>query len=138
MTTNKRPSGQSVTGRTIITVIVTPADAGRFDAATLDGAPLLAGSRQPFLEAARVLLARGADPDTTLIMRHTGSATVALRGKLGAVARLTVKEPDRGRMQFAAWEGPRAYPVASPMRVSLPTLPSTPPTAGAILEEARP
>lgn len=53
------------------------------------------GRREPLLSAARVLDAEGLDPDTVLIMRHAGSGTIALRGRLGILAKLAVRETER-------------------------------------------
>ena len=64
--------------------------AGLFDARL--GGRLLCTSRQPFLAAARVLVSEGHDPDTVLVMRHAGSQVDALKAKLGAAAKLTIKE----------------------------------------------
>jgi hypothetical protein len=68
----------------------------------LEGGPFLCISRQPFLQAARVLKAMGHHPDTTLVMRHAGSDVVALRGRLGIAAGLTVDEYNGTR--FAPWK----------------------------------
>jgi hypothetical protein len=59
-----------------------PAGASKFTA-RLDGRDLCV-STKPFLDAARVLMAEGADPATVLQIRHDGSATVALRSTLHA------------------------------------------------------
>jgi hypothetical protein len=58
--------------------------------AYLDGR-WLCRSSTPFISAARVLMREGQDPETILTMRHRGSMTVALRGKLGRVAGTKVK-----------------------------------------------
>jgi hypothetical protein len=68
----------------------------------LEGGPFLCISRQPFLQAARVLKAMGHHPDTTLVMRHAGSDVMALRGRLGIAAGLTVDEYNGTR--FAPWK----------------------------------
>jgi hypothetical protein len=47
--------------------------AGLFEA-RVDGRLICARSRQPFLDAARVLLAEGVDPAAVIVMRHAGSA----------------------------------------------------------------
>ncbi len=64
--------------------------AGLFEARV--GDRLVCTSRQPLLDAARVLVAEGLDPDSVIVMRHAGSGTVALSSKLGVAARLTVRE----------------------------------------------
>jgi hypothetical protein len=58
-------------------------------------------SRQPFLDGARKLLARGHDPQTMLIMRWAGAKDWALRGPLGVAAKLTVDEHNG---TFAKWK----------------------------------
>lgn len=81
-----------------IAIEVTPASLGsrgqRFRATWL-GVDL-GVSRTPFYASARALLALGVAPDAWLEMRHRGSATVAMRGRVGAAALLSVSEPDRG------------------------------------------
>jgi hypothetical protein len=58
-------------------------------------------SRQPFLDSARKLLARGHDPQTMLVMRWAGAKDWALRGSLRAAAKLTVDEHNG---TFAKWK----------------------------------
>jgi hypothetical protein len=83
-------------------LIVEPVGRDRF-AARLDGR-LLATSRTPFCDAARALIAEGADPSTILIMRHAGSEIDALRARLSVAARLTVEErPSGGPPRFARY-----------------------------------
>lgn len=45
-------------------------------------------------------------------MRHAGSVTDSLQGRVGVVARLTVKEPDRGRAHFTRYVPLGSSPVA--------------------------
>ena len=59
-------------------------------------------SRLPFLAGARKLIARGHDPRTMLVMRWAGSKDWALRGALGAAAKLTVD--DHNGTVFARWK----------------------------------
>jgi hypothetical protein len=74
----------------------------RFDA-TLEGeTEVLCTSSQPFVDGARKLLARGHSPQTILVMRHAGSEDAALRGSLGAAAKLTVDE--HNGTVFAKWK----------------------------------
>src|SRR5262245_42598210 len=59
-------------------LVVTPAGRpGRFTA-RLGGRLVVASSRQPLLDGARVLLAEGADPRSRITMRHAGADHVAL------------------------------------------------------------
>jgi hypothetical protein len=69
--------------------------------ASLDGRVLVQLSRQPLLDAARVLVGEGHDPGAIITMRHVGSATDALRARLGVAARLTVAE---AATRFAGWK----------------------------------
>jgi hypothetical protein len=69
----------------------------------------LCRSRQPFVDAARVLMAEGAPPDAILEARHEGGVTVAMRCAVGEAARWTVRDPDRGKLQrvpYVALNGP--------------------------------
>ena len=50
----------------------------------------------PFYTAARALITAGANPDATLRMRHHGSTTQSLSGKVGSMAKWTVSDPDNG------------------------------------------
>jgi hypothetical protein len=74
-----------------------------FSARLEDGRILVASARCPLLEAARVLLAKGVDPGTVLEMQHQGSAIVAMRGKLGKLAGLTVTENNKIGPTFAKY-----------------------------------
>jgi hypothetical protein len=67
---------------------------GRFQA-RLDGRVLVASSRTPFCDTARVLLADGVDPAARIVMRHACSSTDALTSTVGGAAKLTVEEGDR-------------------------------------------
>jgi hypothetical protein len=84
-------------------IMVTPNGGGRF-AAHLDGRLLHKSTRQPLLDCARVLLKEGADPQSTIAMRHNGSDHVALSGKIGAVAKLTIEESDDDPMRIRVWK----------------------------------
>ena len=88
---------------------------GHFSA-EVNGQPVVVSSRQPLLDAARVLIALGADTNSWIVMRHRGSDVDALRTKIGIAAALVVKEPDRGRAHFACYVPLGSSPVASPMR----------------------
>jgi hypothetical protein len=66
---------------------------GRFRAG-LDGRVLVASSRTPFCDAARVLLADGVAPPTRIVLRHANSATDALTATMAVAAKLTVEDGD--------------------------------------------
>src|SRR5262245_17674728 len=79
------------------------------------GRVIVASSGTPFCAAARVLLAEGHPPGATLAMRYQGEADFALRGKLGAAAKLTVKDSRHGKPVFARWKAPQGARVAAPI-----------------------
>ena len=81
---------------------------------TLDGRQLCI-SRQPLLDAARVLLADGVDPETAIATRHAGAGFDAMTSTVGAAAKWTVKENEIQSPHFVRWE---AFP-ASRVRPSL-------------------
>ena len=74
---------------TPIVIIVSPVGSSRFDA-FIDDAYVLT-STSPFIDVARILIERGADPDTPAVMRHRGSDYDAVWGKLGNVAGIGVR-----------------------------------------------
>ena len=76
---------------------------GKFSAHLPDGCKPLSSSRQPLLDAARVLLAEGIPPETPIAMQHKGSATIAMTSTVGEAAKLTVKEKPNGP-KFEKWE----------------------------------
>jgi hypothetical protein len=100
--------------------------AGLFEARLDDR--LLCTSRQPFLDAARVLVSEGLDPDAVLSVRHAGSGTVALTAKLSVAVRLTV---DESKTSFRPWkafsraEGSRIIAVDEPEAIPAPEDAST-------------
>jgi hypothetical protein len=75
------------------------ANAGRWEA-TLNGGEVLTRSTQPFFDSARILIQRGCDPQTRLIMMRAGRDQVDLTTPLGAAAKLTV---DKANVRFATW-----------------------------------
>jgi hypothetical protein len=68
------------------------------------GARLLCITTEPFCEAARILLSEGVNPAAVLTMRHFSSDTVALRGSIARVARLTITDDPQGRPRFREWK----------------------------------
>lgn len=74
---------------------------GRSSASLRDGTILVGSSRQPFLDAARVLIAGGYDPVSWLEGWRTGATVFALRAQLGTVAGFTV---DETKTVFASWK----------------------------------
>jgi hypothetical protein len=92
-----RSGGSAAAERPALVLIVSPIKTapGRFQARLSSTDELLVGSsRQPFLDAARLLIERGHDPNTAGVMKHAGSgggfsiavwiSSVALSSKFGA------------------------------------------------------
>ena len=86
-------------------------DPGRF-MASVGGRVLVRSSRQPFLDAARVLVGEGHDPSVMVAMRHAGGTADALRAKLGVAARLTVAE---AATRFARWRPHPGWSAGNPL-----------------------
>src|SRR5262249_10841778 len=74
-----------------ITITARPNGRSRYDALYL-GEVLVKSTSIPFLAGCRALLARGFDPNAVAVMRHEGSTTDSLRGRIGKAAELTVSE----------------------------------------------
>lgn len=86
----------------MIEIELLPVAPGRWSALCFDEE--LGRSRTPFLDAARVLKARGIDPDTVLVARHRGSGTVAMRSTIGKAAEMAIHERDRGGFYRGRYE----------------------------------
>ena len=97
---------------------------GRF-VATLDGRQLCI-SRQPLLDAARVLLADGIDPETPIATRHAGSDFDAMTSTVGTAARWTVEEGNTVSPTLRRWRPFRRRDAQSPMRFGERPVPDTP------------
>jgi hypothetical protein len=63
---------------------------------------ILPSSQRPLLDAARVLLARGYEPEQRLVMRHRRSSIDAMSGKIGELAKWTVKETNTEGPHFVS------------------------------------
>jgi hypothetical protein len=87
------------------------------------GRRLVCRSREPLLATARILLAQGVPPDTRLEMRHRGSTHIALAGRIGRLARLTVAEDAKRGPSFRQWKPAPYGRGRSPMRFSDAPLP---------------
>ncbi len=95
---------------------ISTADSPAEFSAWVNGELVIASSRTPYFDAARALLEQGADSNSILVLRHRGSTTNGMVGKLGILARLSVKEPDKGRAHFARYIPIASSPVASRVR----------------------
>ena len=92
--------------------------------ATLDGRQLCI-SRQPLLDASRVLLAKGIDPETPIVTRHAGADFDAMISTIGTAAKWRVEEGNTVSPTFRRW---MAYPAPrgqSPMRFNERPVPDT-------------
>jgi hypothetical protein len=94
-----------------IVVIVSPRSEGR-GVAIVEGVELCV-SREPFLEAARVLRDRGVPGTTPMVMRREGSDIIALRSTVQRAARLTVIEDGKSGTRFGRWK-PRQSTIKPP------------------------
>jgi len=79
-----------------------PARPGQFDA-WLDG-ECLCTSRQPLLDAARVLSRRGVADDVILALRHFGSDYDAIRIRVGTARLLRISERQREGLRLERWQ----------------------------------
>jgi hypothetical protein len=95
---------------TIKIVLETINRRGRSSASLPDGTVLVRSSRQAFLDAARVLIAAGYDPDSWLEGWRPGSTAFALRARLGVASGLTV---DETKTVFAKWKAFSSSAVAA-------------------------
>jgi hypothetical protein len=97
-------------------VTVSPNGAPDHYDAFVNGKLVVSSSRQPFLDAARALLERGADSNSWLILRHAASDTDWLRAKVGVAAKLTVRDRPDGVPTFRRLKPWQDSAPALPMR----------------------
>jgi hypothetical protein len=77
------------------------------------GGELIVRSRQPFLDGARALLARGYDPSTPCNMRHANLVTLCfVATTIGHAAGLRVADMRAQFRKFVPFEGSIAEPIA--------------------------
>jgi hypothetical protein len=100
----RHPIASQLSSDQVRLVIVTPSgEPGRFNA-SVNGELVVASSKQPFLDAARVLIERGCDSNSTLIMRHAGSDANLLIAKICIAARLAVQETEARGPELVRWK----------------------------------
>jgi hypothetical protein len=86
-----------------LVLVVEPVGGGKFSASREDGRVIVASSRTPFLDSARILISEGYDPTRMLIMRHARAPAVdAFIAKVGTAARTAVSEAT-GPPKFCRW-----------------------------------
>src|SRR5262252_2099245 len=96
--------------RLIVSPGTDPQKAGKFTACLESiGEAIVRGSRQPLVDGARELLARGYDPATPLTMQHQGSTTCDSfkAAPIGEWAKWTYTEGETSPLRKARWM-PRA------------------------------
>ena len=88
-----------------IRLVVAPSSARRFTARLEStGEVVVSGTRQPLVDGARELLARGFDPGTPLTMRHEGKHYDSFQPlPIGKWAGWTYEERDRGGLRCVIW-----------------------------------
>src|SRR5262249_34683121 len=87
---------ECLTSTLVVIVNPAPSGRGRYQARLEDDDHVLCVSNTPYFDAARILLTKGYDPKTTLILRHAGSETEGLECPLATAADLTVEETKYG------------------------------------------
>jgi hypothetical protein len=103
----------------LVIVVSSTKSAGYFQARLQQSNEVLVkNSRQPFLDGARVLVAKGYDPNTSLVMKHMGSDIVALRAPLGMAAKLSVEEGPHGPRFVGFRTDPKTRVAAPPIAPS--------------------
>jgi hypothetical protein len=109
---------------------------GRF-VASIAGRQLCV-SRTPLCDSARVLLAEGVDPKTSIATRRAGADFDAPISTVGRAAKLTVRENEKGGPRFAHWEPFPTRRVDAPVRLNQPQVPDTGQTPSASTREPSP
>src|SRR5499427_8534951 len=111
--------------RLIVSPGTDPQKAGKFTACLESiGETIVSGSRQPLVDGARELLARGYDPAALLTMRHQGSTCDSfVPAPIGGWAKWPYTEGETSPLRRARWipraavgEGQKSgvWPVAGP------------------------
>jgi hypothetical protein len=96
---------------------------GKF-VATLDGRQLSI-SRQPLLDAARVLIKEGVDPATPIATQHARADFDAITSTVGTAAKWTVRENETRSPTFVRWNAFSRGDVESPARFGERPVPDT-------------
>jgi hypothetical protein len=95
----RSPTLPSQNAAAIILVITPASKPGRFLGCV--GDEIIAASRQPFLDGARALLARGYDPAATYNMRHANSEMLSfVTTTIGHAAGLSTREDNGSGIRF--------------------------------------
>ena len=97
----------SETESTSATIVLVVAERKRRDgkySAWHGGQLVVENVREPFLDAARVLLAYGLDPNARYVMRRSVDGRDDLVSTLGTAAKLKVEEGDRNGPLIRLWK----------------------------------
>jgi hypothetical protein len=116
-------------------IVASEADSpGRFTARLESGELLIAGSRQPLVDGARALLARGFDAGTPLTMRMEGKSYDSFQPMpIAEWAKWTYKEREKGGLAVERWM-PFAVPRSGQKSgVEEPVVPNPHPEANSLL-----
>jgi hypothetical protein len=125
--------------RPSLVIVVSPVrtSPGYFEARLATTNELLVKSaRQPFLDAARMLIENGHDPNAVLLMNHAGADIVALKAPLAKAAKLGVEEGPNGPRFVPFRTGPRIRVAAPPIAPAGPAALSPPETNSSTSEPA--
>jgi hypothetical protein len=95
-------SYSSPSGQTVEIIFRTVDRHGRFSA-HLGQMELVTASRQPFCDAARVLYKLAYHDTWIIVARHDGASHESMRGPIGSIRRLTVRE-DKNGPRFVDWQ----------------------------------
>jgi hypothetical protein len=128
---SRRNSSEQQWSNQVRLVVISPNGAPDHYDGFVDGELLVASSRQPFVDAARVLPERGADSNSWLVLRHAASDTDSLRAKVGVAAKLTVRDRAVGVPKFRRLKPWQDSAPALPMRSRAVAASAVPAATGA-------
>jgi hypothetical protein len=113
-TTAKRDCARVTPTVLLVTPEADPQKAGRFTGRPEStGEVIVANTRQPLVDGARELLARGFDPGTPLTMRHEGKTYDSFQPlPIGQWAKWSYAEGEKTPLQRQRWK-PREMPIAA-------------------------
>lgn len=110
----------------MIEIVISETSAGRY-LASIGDRILVTNTRTPLLCAARALVSEGIDPATTIAMRRA-TGPIAMTGRVGTLAGLTVHEAETPRfVRIPSAEMPIATPIQAHQRPTASN--SSPPTS---------
>jgi hypothetical protein len=95
--------------RSELTIDIQEVGSGKYSAHL--GDELLCVAKEPLFAAALVLIIRGIDPDTRLLMRRKGAVRIDMTARLGYAAGVRVTE-DNGRPMIRRWNA-TPFPAAA-------------------------